>query len=179
MRAVARLSIMSGAEGILFLRSGRYVIGRRSDCDFIIEAEGISRQHAIIELDGISATIFDQNSRNGTHINSTAIDKATLQHGTIIRMAECQFLFEWLDHTNGDDQPTPSLIDHPDENPALTAAQQRVLVELLAGLSEKAIAAKLDLSKHTVHNHIKAIYAEYRVNSRSELLARFITRPSS
>ncbi|HXE56276.1 MAG TPA: LuxR C-terminal-related transcriptional regulator [Tepidisphaeraceae bacterium] len=49
---------------------------------------------------------------------------------------------------------------------------------LLAGESAKEIAARLDLSQHTIHNYIKAVYREYQVSSRGELLSLFIALPN-
>jgi DNA-binding CsgD family transcriptional regulator len=48
----------------------------------------------------------------------------------------------------------------------------QTLTELLAGLSEKEIAAKLDLSRHTIHNYVKALHQRFEVSSRGELLAK-------
>lgn len=51
---------------------------------------------------------------------------------------------------------------------------RQVLDGLLAGDSEKQIARKLHISKHTVHEHIKRLHRWFGVQSRGELLARFI-----
>ncbi len=48
----------------------------------------------------------------------------------------------------------------------------QTLDELLGGLSEKEIAAKLDLSRHTIHNYVKALHQRFEVSSRGELLAK-------
>jgi DNA-binding CsgD family transcriptional regulator len=48
----------------------------------------------------------------------------------------------------------------------------QTLTELLAGHSEKEIAAKLDLSRHTIHNYVKALHQRFEVSSRGELLAK-------
>ena len=48
----------------------------------------------------------------------------------------------------------------------------QTLQELLSGLSEKEIAAKLDLSRHTIHNYVKALHQRFEVSSRGELLAK-------
>jgi DNA-binding CsgD family transcriptional regulator len=48
----------------------------------------------------------------------------------------------------------------------------QTLNELLAGSSEKQIASKLELSRHTVHNYVKALHQRFGVSSRGELLAR-------
>lgn len=55
-----------------------------------------------------------------------------------------------------------------------TARQTDVLRQLLFGASEKRAAANLGLSQHTVHVHVKQIYKRMRVNSRAELMARFL-----
>jgi DNA-binding CsgD family transcriptional regulator len=51
-----------------------------------------------------------------------------------------------------------------------------VLRRLLAGDAEKQVALALGLSQHTVHQYTKALYRAFRVNSRGELLARFVVR---
>ena len=52
--------------------------------------------------------------------------------------------------------------------------QMQVLRELLFGASEKQVAYRLGLSRHTVHEHVKQIYKRMTVCSRGELLARFL-----
>lgn len=56
--------------------------------------------------------------------------------------------------------------------PRLPPRTQAVYLQLLKGRSEKQIAADLEISRHTVHDHVKRIYATFGVNSRAELLAR-------
>ena len=55
---------------------------------------------------------------------------------------------------------------------------QQTLHRLLAGDSEKQIAACLNVSPHTVHVYVKTLYRHYGVSSRGELLARFV-RPGN
>lgn len=45
---------------------------------------------------------------------------------------------------------------------------------LLAGRSEKEIAADLSLSPHTVHDYVKSLYRRFGVQSRAELMAKAI-----
>jgi DNA-binding CsgD family transcriptional regulator len=56
----------------------------------------------------------------------------------------------------------------------LPARVRPVLQRLLAGDGEKQAAQKLGLSRHTVHEYTKVLYRMFGVNSRSELLARFV-----
>lgn len=51
--------------------------------------------------------------------------------------------------------------------------QRQVLGHLLAGLTEPQIAKKLHRSRHTVHDHTKAIYAVCGVNNRVQLVHQF------
>jgi DNA-binding NarL/FixJ family response regulator len=52
--------------------------------------------------------------------------------------------------------------------------ERNVLSLLLTGLQEKEVAQRLDLSEHTVHEYIRALYSHFGVTSRTQLLARFI-----
>lgn len=56
----------------------------------------------------------------------------------------------------------------------LSPRQRQTLDHLLAGHSEKQIAARMRLSHNTVHHHIKALYRHFGVSSRSELLAKWV-----
>ncbi len=57
----------------------------------------------------------------------------------------------------------------------LPPRQSQTLGRLLAGDSEKQIAARLKISRHTVHVYVKSLYRRYGVSSRGELTARFIS----
>lgn len=48
----------------------------------------------------------------------------------------------------------------------------QTLSELLEGKSEKEIALTLELSRHTIHNYVKALHQRFGVSSRGELLAK-------
>ncbi|HYE62615.1 MAG TPA: helix-turn-helix transcriptional regulator [Phycisphaerales bacterium] len=63
----------------------------------------------------------------------------------------------------------PDLLAH------VSTAQQRVLELLLAGLTEPQIAERIGRSRHTVHDHTKAIYAALRVSNRVQLVLLFST----
>jgi DNA-binding CsgD family transcriptional regulator len=65
------------------------------------------------------------------------------------------------------------------EEPAPSALPQRsraVLRCVLEGDGDKQIARRLNISPHTVNDHLKKIYQHFGVESRSELLARWIRR---
>jgi DNA-binding CsgD family transcriptional regulator len=60
--------------------------------------------------------------------------------------------------------------------PDLSPRQEQTLQLLLKGDSEKQVASKLELSKHTVHVYVKELYRRFEVSSRAELLAKHVKR---
>ena len=56
---------------------------------------------------------------------------------------------------------------------ALTARERQVVAALIAGDDTRAVAERLVISRHTVQDHLKAVFAKVGVRSRRELLARF------
>jgi DNA-binding CsgD family transcriptional regulator len=56
----------------------------------------------------------------------------------------------------------------------LSRRMLQVLELLLQGKSEKEVAAALDVSRHTVHVYWKSLYLRFGVESRGELMARFV-----
>lgn len=56
----------------------------------------------------------------------------------------------------------------------LTARQRQVLLLLMGGDGRKQVARKLGLSDHTVADYTKVLYRHFDVNSRAELLAKFM-----
>jgi DNA-binding CsgD family transcriptional regulator len=64
-------------------------------------------------------------------------------------------------------------------DPRLSPRQRQTLRHLLEGDLEKQVAAKLGLSRHTVHVYVKALYKHFGVSSRGELLAKCLSRHSS
>ncbi len=56
--------------------------------------------------------------------------------------------------------------------PRVSRRQREVLELLRRGDSEKEVAAALEVSTHTVHDHVKALHRAYGVRSRGELMAR-------
>jgi DNA-binding NarL/FixJ family response regulator len=59
----------------------------------------------------------------------------------------------------------------PGANRGLTQRESEVLSLLVAGLSNRAIAARLVLSEETVKSHLRALYRKLEVNDRSAATA--------
>ena len=57
---------------------------------------------------------------------------------------------------------------------ALTAAEQKILAQLLTDKSEKEIADELKCSFHTAHRHVTEIFRKFGVNGRAGLMALWL-----
>jgi DNA-binding CsgD family transcriptional regulator len=55
---------------------------------------------------------------------------------------------------------------------ALSQRERELVAVLAAGLDTRAIARRLFISRHTVQDHLKSVFAEIGIHSRRELLAR-------
>jgi pSer/pThr/pTyr-binding forkhead associated (FHA) protein len=161
---------------------GCYRVGRSSRCAFVLGDLSVSRFHAEVTVDVETVRVKDLGSRNGTYIDGERVNEAELHLGQSVRFGNAVF------HLVCDERPGPPAKDNsamstfvhskPTRQPSsvnqLSKAQLGVLDLLLAGLAEKEVAAKLEISQHTVHNHIKEIYRKMEVGSRPELLALFV-----
>lgn len=58
----------------------------------------------------------------------------------------------------------------------LSPRARQVLACMLEGDGDKQIALRMALSTHTVNQYAKAIYRHFRVQSRPQLLARWVRR---
>ena len=54
----------------------------------------------------------------------------------------------------------------------LTPREREVLAEVARGLDSRAVAERLVVSEHTVHDHVKAVLAKTGTATRQALLAR-------
>jgi pSer/pThr/pTyr-binding forkhead associated (FHA) protein len=182
------MSLMHNGTGkrsgsIITLSLKTTVVGRGPTCDVVIPHLSISRRHAELSLTGMSLTVRDLESRNGTYVDEHRIDSSEVRAGQLLRFGSVTFLIEGDPRADvSPDAETQSLSQARDsmlaevEKLNLTAAQRRVFDLLLDGLPEKQVAARLKISPHTVHNHVRAIYVAASVGSRAELLARFVAR---
>lgn len=85
---------------------------------------------------------------------------------TLVQLLHEQLAADWREvHA-----PAPQLANMP------TRLRQTCAL-LMRGLSEKEVAAELELSTHTVHQYVKELYRRLQVRSRGELHAR-LTKPT-
>ncbi|MDP9200235.1 MAG: FHA domain-containing protein [Pseudomonadota bacterium] len=76
----ARFALIWGGRPFA-LDEGEYLLGRGSDCSIVVDAAGVSRHHARIEVAGDQVIIDDLASKNGTFLNRRRIEGRTpLRH---------------------------------------------------------------------------------------------------
>jgi len=66
----------------------RISIGRTSDNDIVLDNRGVSRKHAQIEFNDNAAVIIDNESLNGTFVNSRKITEEVLRDGDEITIGK-------------------------------------------------------------------------------------------
>lgn len=71
----------------------RYVIGRSTECDLVIDNLGVSRQHTEIVMEGPSAVVKDMKSNNGTFVNGKRITRYNLNDGDEISIGKFAITF--------------------------------------------------------------------------------------
>lgn len=160
------------------LRSGKLTIGRTPQCHIFLPDPTVSRSHAVLNVSAQGITLTDLKSRNGTWVDDQQIESCHIQKGQRIRFGDTVFVLSGdpnkessLDQDVATEVPTSV---RKSINPAeiLKPRQLEVLGWLTQGLNEKEVAAQLGISRETVHNHVRAIYAAYKVHSRVELLLK-------
>ena len=96
-----------GSRAVLVINEGRFegtrypltqaetIIGRNPNTDITLLDEGISREHAIFELDEGTGeyTLEDLQSTNGTKVNGKRVRSAVLAHGDEIEIGHTKLQF--------------------------------------------------------------------------------------
>jgi pSer/pThr/pTyr-binding forkhead associated (FHA) protein len=92
------LVVVTGKDpGKVFpIEKPRVTIGR-SDCDVVLDDTELSRQHAVIAIDGTSARLEDLGSTNGTFVGEKRIEQAALEDRSEFRVGTHQLLFVMAD----------------------------------------------------------------------------------
>ena len=169
---------------IVFLMRGRQILGRSSACDIAIKDSSVSRRHAELVVTESGVVLADLGSCNGTFLQGRRVQTCQVTNGQSVRFGQVTFVLvagegarQEADSEVETDAPYDARGQKKKEEyvqSGLSPAQERVFQLLIAGFGEKQISTRLELSRHTVHNHVRAIYHHYFVHSRAELLARFL-----
>ncbi len=81
----------------------RLSIGRTNDNDIVLENRGVSRKHAMIEFNDKAVVLIDNESLNGTFVNSRKVSEEVLRDEDIITIGKYQLVFHAENTTPADD----------------------------------------------------------------------------
>lgn len=90
-------AVTPGYENMI-IREGSYMLGRQtSNCQYVVNAPGVSRIHARLTFDTKQVFVMDLHSRNGTYLNESQLNVETEQlitQGDQIRFGTVLFVLE-------------------------------------------------------------------------------------
>jgi len=92
---MARLLIrLDGGQEHPYAVGRRTTLGRTPDNDIRLDANFVSRHHAVVLASNKSTIIEDLNSTNGVVVNGRRITRQPLQHGDVVSIGTAEFRFE-------------------------------------------------------------------------------------
>jgi hypothetical protein len=161
----------SGRE-LRALDSERMTVGTLESNDVVVDADGVSRVHAVFERFGDAWCVRDLGSRNGTFVNGgRIIGERALHSGDEIVLGRLRLLFRGGPARG---KETAAIA----QAPPLTRRERDVLVALCRPLltgdaftepaSIRAIAAELVVSEAAVKQHLSRLYVKFDVGAHGE-----------
>jgi pSer/pThr/pTyr-binding forkhead associated (FHA) protein len=132
----------------------RISIGRTNDNDIVLENRGVSRKHATIEFNNNAAVIMDNESLNGTFVNSRKIAEEVLRDEDIITIGKYTLVY----HTEA--RATDDKMTAMDGTMVLNTKKQKDLIE--QDKVERQIVARFGGS--VLIGEDNAAFAEYRLD---------------
>jgi pSer/pThr/pTyr-binding forkhead associated (FHA) protein len=83
-----------GSDGQCHELGASTVIGRRDDCDIVLNGPKISRRHAQISSSADGLLLVDLASVNGTLLNGAQITSERLSHGDVVTIGTHELRLE-------------------------------------------------------------------------------------
>jgi serine/threonine-protein kinase len=81
----------------------RAIVGRTSECDIIVRASDVSKQHCQIIIEGDTVLVEDLGSANGTFVNDEQVERAPLTHKDRLRVADHEFIVRFAKRRSEED----------------------------------------------------------------------------
>lgn len=95
------------------LNAERMVIGRHPECEIVVDAGAISRQHAVVTKMGADFFLEDLKSRNGTYLNGELLHgRRKLQENDRVKICDLLFAF----HTGAPGPMVPTTVRRDDDS---------------------------------------------------------------
>jgi hypothetical protein len=160
-----------GGRELRALDSERMTVGTLESNDVVVDTEGVSRVHAVLERFGDTWTVRDLGSRNGTFVNGgRIIGERALHSGDEVKLGQLRLLF----HGPVRGSETAAIATPP----PLTPREKDVLLALCRPLltgdaftepaSTRTIAAELVVSEAAVKQHLSRLYVKFDLSTQDE-----------
>lgn len=160
------LALVRGAKAGTVFRIERraYILGREEEADIRIDAEGVSRRHAkLLFCDDGLPMLLDLDSTNGTFVGEERIDATVLRPGQRIALgAEVEL------------ELRPRMFGAVPKRLEITPRESEIVELVGRGLTNREIAAELDIAVRTVATHLENLYKRFEVGSRAALVRRLL-----
>jgi len=160
-----------GGRELRTLDSERVTVGTLESNDVVVDADGVSRVHAVFERFGEAWLIRDLGSRNGTFVNGgRIISERALHSGDEIILGRLRLLF----HAPARGTETAAIAQPPPLTPRERDVRLALCRPLLTGdaftepASIRAIAAELVVSEAAVKQHLSRLYDKFDVGAHGE-----------
>ncbi len=111
----------------LVLDAGRVLVGRHSDCDIVLDAAAVSRQHCSLTVTAEGVAAEDLRSRNGTLLNGVPLaGPRRLQNGD--ELSICGHILVFLDESADESAAAIVIDDDLDDEDELASRSDAVIV---------------------------------------------------
>jgi MoxR-like ATPase len=136
-----RIITADGNQRSFPLTAPRCTIGRSSDCDLHLEADGLSRHHACVYNTDGQWRVQDMGSSNGTTLNGRAIDDNTIGTGDTIKIGNLSIVFDGDEPAAPVAEAAPAVVEVA---PEVREDQVRAIVQRM---SENTKRIETEISK--------------------------------
>ena len=92
LRDLDAFVIVEGRKHIS-LDKAQITLGRRTDCDIVLEGRLISRRHAQLRWRFGRFILYDLGSRAGTRVNDALVSEFALRPGDLVQLADVSFIY--------------------------------------------------------------------------------------
>jgi len=157
-----------------------FIVGRSQNCNLILPAKEVSRNHAKIYRKGDSLYIKDLDSTNGTLLNQKQInEERALNDGDLIVFGSMKFKFCRKEEENDEHTATyfsnkPLKQNDFFEYYDITSREKEIFYLIIEGKSTKEIADAVFISPGTAKNHVLSIFKKMDVHSRMMLMTKYL-----
>ena len=163
---LALLVVQGPAPGTIHaLDRTQTVIGRGDEVDLRIDDDGVSRKHAkVVRAAGGFVNVLDLGSTNGVFVNGAQVDFGLLQLGDTLALGP-DVRLRLVDAAAASATSGAATL-------GLTDRQLDIARLVAAGLTNAAIAEKLQISPRTVTSHLDHVYTRLGISSRAALVTQ-------